>query len=74
MRLTKFHELMNDEFGSAYAQVLLRDLVLGDLGDKTGAQLLAEGEDARKIWYSICAAQGIPKDRWHGRNTPKKPA
>jgi hypothetical protein len=53
---------------------LLRDLVLGDLGDKTGAQLLAEGEDARKIWYSICAAQGIPKDRWHGRNTPKKPA
>jgi hypothetical protein len=73
VRLTKFNELMNDEFGSAYAQVLLQDLVLLELGDKTGSQLIAEGEDPRNVWLAICANQGIPKERWHGRNTPKKP-
>ena len=75
MRLTKFKELMNDEFGAAYARVLLDDLVLGGrLGDKTGAKLIAEGEDPRQIWQAICEAQGVPRERWHGRNTPKKPA
>ena len=72
MRLTKFTELMNEEFGSGYSRVLLDDLVLGSLGDKTGAQLIAEGEDLRVIWLAICDAQSIPKERWHGRNTPKR--
>lgn len=72
MRLTKFNELMTDEFGSAYSSVLLQDLVLGSLGDKTGAQLIAAGEDPRKVWLAICETQSVPKDRWHGRNTPKK--
>ena len=74
MRLTKFNELMNDEFGAAYAAVLLNDLVLGSLGDKTGKQLIAEGEDPRLVWLAICESQSIPKERWHGRNTPKKHA
>lgn len=74
MRLTKFNELMNDEFGSAYASVLITDLVLGSLGDKTAQVLLAEGEEPRNIWLAICETQAVPKDRWHGRNTPKKPS
>jgi len=65
---------MSEEFGESYAAVLLADLVLGQLGDKTGQQLLTEGEDPRVIWLAICEAQSVPKDRWHGRNTPKKPA
>jgi len=64
---------MSEEFGEAYAAVLLADLVLGQLGDKTGHQLLADGEDPRLVWLAICESQSIPKDRWHGRNTPKKP-
>lgn len=63
---------MNDEFGSAYAQVLLDDLVLGSLGDKTGSQLITEGEDPRLVWQAICEAESVPRQRWHGRNTPKK--
>jgi hypothetical protein len=57
---------MNDEFGVSYAQVLQRDLVLGELGDKTGSQLLAEGEDPRAIWIAICRVSGVPKQRWTG--------
>lgn len=71
MRLTKFQELMNDEFGSAYAQVLLDDLVLGSLGDRTGRQVLASGDDPRLVWLAICEAESVPRERWHGRNTPK---
>jgi Protein of unknown function (DUF3046) len=72
LRLTKFNELMSDEFGPAYASVLMKDLVLGALGDKTGSQLIAAGEDPRNVWIAICEAQSVPKERWHGRNTPKK--
>lgn len=74
MRLTKFNQLMAEEFGEAYAAILMADLVLGSLGDKTGSQLIAAGEDPRLVWLAICEAQSVPKDRWHGRNTPKKPA
>jgi hypothetical protein len=72
VRLTRFNQLMIDEFGAAYAQVLLTDLVLGALGDKTGEVLIREGEDPGAVWLAICEVQGVPKDRWHGRNTPKK--
>ena len=74
MRLTKFNQLMAEEFGEAYAAILMADLVLGSLGDKTGSQLIAAGEDPRLVWLAICEAQSVPKERWHGRNTPKKPA
>ena len=74
MRLTNFNQLMAEEFGEAYAAILMADLVLGSLGDKTGSQLIAAGEDPRLVWLAICEAQSVPKDRWHGRNTPKKPA
>jgi hypothetical protein len=72
MRLTKFNELMVDEFGAPYAQVLLKDLVLGSLGDRTGEQLIKAGEDPRLIWAAICEAQGVPKERWHGKPAVKK--
>ena len=67
VRLTKFHELMKDEFGAGYAQVLLDDLVLGVLGDKTGRKLISEGVDPRLIWQAICEVQGVPRERWHGK-------
>ena len=57
---------MNDEFGSSYAQVLQKDLVLGELGDKTGTELLAAGEDPKEIWLAICRVLGVPKQRWTG--------
>ena len=62
---------MADEFGAAYAAVLLGDLALIELGDLTGEKALEAGADPREIWEAICRAQNVPKERWHGLN--KKP-
>ena len=72
MRLSQFNELMNDEFGAEYAAVLLRDLALTSLADRTGQRALADGEDPKDIWLAICAATGVPKDRWHGQSKKNK--
>jgi hypothetical protein len=72
LRLSQFHELMADEFGRAHADVIIRDLALLELGDKTAATLLALGEDPRQIWLAICRAQQIPKERWTGLDKKAK--
>ena len=36
MRLSQFRTLMDDEFGSAYAAVIEKDLVLHELADRIG--------------------------------------
>jgi hypothetical protein len=63
---------MSDEFGPEYSAVLLRDLVLGALADRTGQKCLADGEDPRDVWLAICRANGVPKARWHGQNKKNK--
>ena len=73
MRLSQFNELMNDEFGLAYSQVLLTDLVLGAFGDKTGAQAISAGIDPREVWLELCKVNGVPRERWHGRLKAVKP-
>lgn len=72
LRLSKFQELMNDEFGKAYSQVLMNDLVLTELGDKTGSQAIKSGEDPKTVWIAICKNTSVPKERWHGVNRPAK--
>ena len=76
MRLSQFKELMNEEFGEQYATVLVRDLVLRDLGDRTADKCIADGEDPKDVWLAICKAENVPKDRWHGanKNTKKRHA
>lgn len=66
MRLSQFTELMNDEFGAEYAAVLLRDLALTELADRTGQSALDQGDDPKDVWQAICLATGVPKERWHG--------
>ena len=72
MRLSQFQELMTDEFGKSQAQVLIRDLALLELGDKTAASLLASGEDPRQIWLAICRVQQVPEERWTGLDKKAK--
>ena len=73
MRLSKFQELMDDEFGPEYAAVIIQDLVLGELGDTTGAAAIKAGVDPRKVWLAICHASEVPRERWNGINkAPKK--
>lgn len=57
---------MNDEFGPSYAAVLLRDLVLTELDDRTGELAISEGEDPKLVWFAICRANAVPPERWHG--------
>lgn len=63
---------MNDEFGVEYAAILVRDLALTDLADRTAERCLADGEDPKDVWLAICGANGVPKDRWHGRGKKNK--
>jgi hypothetical protein len=63
---------MADEFGEAYAAVISRDLVLGELGDLTADQCIKAGEDLRKVWVAICKAQSVSQDRWNGVNKNTK--
>jgi hypothetical protein len=71
LRLSEFRELMNDEFGPGYAEVVAKDLVLTEHGDKSGEQLISEGEDPKDVWLAICRQNGVPKSRWHGINKIK---
>ena len=57
---------MGDEFGDAYGRVLVQDLVLGDLGSRTGEQALKDGVPAREVWLAICRASDVPPQRWYG--------
>jgi hypothetical protein len=63
---------MADEFGKAHSEVLIRDLVLTELEDKTAASLLASGEDPKAIWLAICRAQQVPSERWTGLDKKAK--
>ena len=73
MRLSEFKELMADEFGRGYGEVIVRDLVLSSLDDQTGQQALSAGVEPRAIWLAICQANAVPKERWTGKPATKKP-
>jgi hypothetical protein len=63
---------MTDEFGKAQSEVMIRDLALLELGDRTAASLLDSGEDPRQIWLAICRVQQVPKERWAGLDKKTK--
>ena len=70
MRLTQFWTAVTDEFGSAHGRTLVHDLVIGDLGDLTAEQALANGLDIRGTWLALCKATDVPSSRWHGVGLP----
>lgn len=63
---------MEDEFGAGYAHVVADDLVLSGMGDRTGSQALADGEDPKAVWLAVCETQSIPEERRLGRDIPPK--
>jgi hypothetical protein len=71
MRLSKFHELLSDEFGAAFASVVLLDTRVTQLADQTPAEALAAGVDPSDVWLAICEHHQVPKARWHGRPVAK---
>ncbi len=63
MRSSKFWELMNDEFGEAYAGSLARHHVLSVLGERTVLQALEAGESPRTVWAALCDDMDVPEAR-----------
>ena len=68
VRTSDFWRLMDDEFGESYSRTLARDLVVGELGDRTVAEALDAGLDPRAVWEGVCRAQDVPNERRLGRD------
>ena len=63
MRISKFWDLMNDEFGEAYASSLARGHNLHALGDVTVLEALERGDSPRTIWEALCDDMDVPESR-----------
>ncbi|MBK0419331.1 DUF3046 domain-containing protein [Leucobacter sp. CSA1] len=66
MRLSEFQRAVAEEFGEAYAGVLIRDHWLAALGG-TAREALERGVPARKVWDALCVDLDVPVERRHGR-------
>lgn len=64
MRLTEFTELTEEEFGRERIAALLQDLVLTEVGGRTGNQAIEDGVDPKLVWRALCREFGVPPERW----------
>jgi Protein of unknown function (DUF3046) len=69
MRMSEFWTLVDDEFGRAQGRALVRDHVIGTLGDRSAEQALEAGEEPREVWLALAADLEVPPERWWGRDT-----
>ena len=67
MTLSRFHELVREEFGEQFSQVVLRETRLLKFEDKTPFELINAGLHPKDIWFAICDQLAVPKERWHGK-------
>ena len=66
MRLSEFWLAVGQEFGGDYGRALVRDVVLGELGDRTAERAIADGIPTKDAWLALCRAMDVPQDRWYG--------
>ena len=71
MRRSELAYAVANEFGEAYGQVVMTDLVLAELGDVTAEQAVARGVPTRDVWLALCRAADVPPERWHGVGLPE---
>lgn len=69
MRLTEFHQLVEDEFGKERAQWIISSQVLPQ-SDKTAAELIESGVDPRVVWQGLCDSFDVPEERRLGVDRP----
>jgi hypothetical protein len=72
VRHSEFWQLMDSEFGEAYARTLARELVMSSLGERTANQALAGQEDARAVWWAVCDAMDVPRERRFGKDDDRR--
>ncbi|RDV44467.1 DUF3046 domain-containing protein [Leifsonia sp. ku-ls] len=70
MKLSEFQRAVSDEFGAAYGQALMTDLVLADLGNRTPKEAIAAGVPPREVWIALCKETGVPPSHWYGAGKP----
>lgn len=63
VRRSEFWVLAEDVLGVARARTVVTDLVLTDLGDRTGGRALEDGVDPGAVWTALCDALDIPPAR-----------
>lgn len=65
VRYREFWQLVDEVLGSAHGRVLVHELVLQRLGDRTAEQALDAGTDPRDVWHALCDELDIPDaQRW----------
>jgi hypothetical protein len=60
VRLTDFWARMTAQLGAGYAESYAHDQVLAQLGGRTVAEALADGEDTKAVWRAVCEALELP--------------
>ena len=75
MRQSEFQLACAEEFGAAYAGVLIRDHWIARFAG-TAADAIERGEPIRDVWLALCEELDVPLARRHGRGlmTSKKSA
>jgi hypothetical protein len=63
VRLTRFRQMMTDEFGPQRAGALATDHVFAELGGRTVDQALEGGTDPKEVWRVVCATFDVPPER-----------
>lgn len=64
MRHTEFWRRMEAALGPAYARSWAEQQVIAELGGRTVAQALAQGESPKDVWRAVWAVLGLPpRDR-----------
>jgi hypothetical protein len=66
VRHSEFWQLMDDEFGAAYARTVARDQTVRGLGGRTVDEALAAGEQPREVWFALCEVMDVPAQRRWG--------
>ena len=66
MKLSEFQIAVDEEFGAGYGSVVVSDLVLPGLRDRTAREALAAGVPPREVWLALCEATDVPSERRHG--------
>lgn len=70
MRLSQFWQLMDDEFGPAYARTLAVHQSLPELSGATVDEALARGVAPRTVWEAVCEQMSVPGPRRLGVDRP----
>jgi hypothetical protein len=66
VRYREFWQLVDEVLGSAHGRVLVADLVLTGLDQRTAQQALDDGVEPRDVWHALCDELDIPDARRWG--------